>query len=144
MHFVFAVKHREALIIPEFRDRLHQYIYTMLKNRKQHPFSVNGTEDHIHIFTGLSPSVNMPDLIREIKTNSSKFINDNRLSKKRFHWQAGYGVFSYGRSQRDQVIRYIMNQQEHHRNRTFRVEYLELLDKMEVPYDEQYLFEFFT
>ena len=143
MQFVFAVKFREALITPEFRDRLHQYIYTIVLNRKQKPLAVNGTADHIHVFAGLDTSCYIPDLLRDIKSDSSLFINQNKLSRKKFQWQEGYGAFSYSKSHRDRVIKYIINQEEHHRKKTFREEYLRLLEKMEVEYDTRYLFEFF-
>jgi len=143
MQFVFAVKFREALITPEFRDRHHQYIYTIVLNRKQKSLAVNGTADHIHVFAGLDTSCYMPDLLRDIKSDSSLFINQNKLSRKKFQWQEGYGAFSYSRSHRDRVIKYIINQEEHHRKKTFREEYLRLLEKMDVEYDTRYLFEFF-
>src|SRR5512138_1939512 len=93
MHFVFAVKHRKALILPEFKDRLMYYIHRIIVNKDQKPLAINGTCDHIHLFIGLSPAIYIPDLIRDIKSDSSQFINQNKLSTERFQWQEGYGAF---------------------------------------------------
>ena len=91
----------------------------------------------------MSPDTRLSDLVRDIKSDSSLFINDNKYSRHKFHWQTGYGAFSYSKSQRDTVIKYILNQEEHHRKKTFKEEYLEFLLKFEVAYDDRYLFEFF-
>ena len=142
--FVFAVKYREALILPEFRNRLHQYIFNIFLNQKQRPFVVGGTGDHIHIFAGLDVSIYIPDLIRDVKSDSSLFINQNNLSPKHFRWQEGYGAFTYSMRDKQRVINYILNQEEHHRKRTFRDEYKNLLNEMDVSYNERYLFDFFS
>jgi REP element-mobilizing transposase RayT len=99
--------------------------------------------DHIHIFFGMIPDIKLSDLVRDIKSDSSTFIYENKLSNYKFHWQKGYGAFSYSRSQRDVVIKYIMNQQKHHKKKTFQEEYLEFLRKFDVEYNDKYLFEFF-
>ncbi len=143
MHIVFAVKHRESLILPEFRDELFRYIYGIIEGKKQKSLAVNGVADHVHIFAGLTPVIYIPDFVRDIKSDSSIFINSHRLSARHFQWQEGYGVFSCGYSQRDYVIKYIMNQEQHHRRKSFQKEYLAMLKKMEVQYDEKYLFDFF-
>lgn len=97
--------------------------------------------DHIHAFIGLRPAMSISDLIRDIKNNSSNFINDKKFVKGKFSWQEGYGAFSYSHSHIDNVYKYILNQEEHHKKRTFKEEYLELLKKFEIEYNEKYLFD---
>ena len=99
-----------------------------------------GMPDHLHVFVGLSPGMAIADLVREMKNNSSNFINDHRWVRGHFQWQEGYGAFSYGHSQIDAVYRYIACQQQHYTIRTFREEYLQLLKKFEIEFDERYLF----
>ena len=103
--------------------------------------AINGVENHIHIFLGLKPNINLSDLIRDVKANSSKFIIDRNLVKGKFNWQDGFGAFSYSHSHIDRVYKYIMHQEEHHKIKTFREEYIELLKKFEIKFDEKYLFE---
>jgi REP element-mobilizing transposase RayT len=143
LHIIFAVKHREALILPNFRDNLFRYIHGIIKGKNQKSFAVNGASDHIHIFTGLTPSIYIPDFVRDIKSDSSLYVNKNRWSPGKFHWQDGYGVFSHSRSQRDCVIKYILNQEEHHSKKSFKSEYIGFLEKAGVDFDSKYLFEFF-
>ncbi len=140
---VFAVKHRENIITTDFRNRLHEYITGIIIGNKQKPLAVNGWKDHVHVFFGMEPSVCISDIVRDIKAGSSKWINDHHFVKGKFHWQDGYAAFSYSKSQRDPVIKYIVNQEQHHRRKTFREEYLELLRKSEIEFDEKYLFEFY-
>jgi len=140
---VFAVKHRNALIKPSFKEDLQKYIAGILKNQNQKLLAINSMPDHIHIFFGMSPETKLSYLIRDIKSDSSTFVNENKLSKYKFHWQEGYGAFSYSRSQRDAVIKYIMNQEKHHSKKTFREEYVEFLKKHDISYNDKYLFEFF-
>lgn len=97
--------------------------------------------DHIHAFIGLRPSMSISDLVRDVKSSSSNYINKNRHVKGRFSWQEGYGVFSYSHSQIEQVYNYILNQERHHQKRTFKEEYIGLLEKFQIDYNEQYLFE---
>lgn len=138
---IFAVQGRQNLIHKEWKDELHKYISGIITNKKQKSIIVNGMPDHIHAFIGLKPAVAVSDLVRDIKNNSSNFINDNKFVKGKFSWQEGYGAFSYGHSQINTVYNYILNQETHHRKRTFREEYLEFLKKFEVDYKEQFLFE---
>jgi REP element-mobilizing transposase RayT len=140
---VFAVKHRNALIKSSFKEDLQKYIAGILKNQNQKLLAINSMPDHIHIFFGMSPETKLSYLIRDIKSDSSTFVNENKLSKYKFHWQEGYGAFSYSRSQRDAVIKYIMNQEKHHSKKTFREEYVEFLKKHDISYNDKYLFEFF-
>jgi len=138
---VFAVKGRTNLLQKPWRDEVFKYMAGIIKNKKQKPIIVNGVADHVHAFIGLKPSMALSDLIRDVKNNTSNFINENNWVRGRFSWQEGYGAFSYGHSQMDTVYNYILNQEEHHRKRTFREEYLEFLEKFEVPYEERFLFE---
>ena len=143
MHLIFAVRYRESLILPEFKETLFKYIYGIIEGKGQKSFAVNGMADHVHIFAGLEPTVYIPDFVRDLKSDSSAFINVHHLSQRKFHWQTGYGIFSHSRSQRDLVIQYILNQEKHHQKQTFKREYTGLLEKNGIEYDSRYLFEFF-
>ncbi len=138
---VFAVKGRENLIGKQWKDELHKYIAGIIKGKEQKPIIVNGMPDHIHAFIGLRPSMAISDLVRDVKNNSSNFINEKKLVKGKFSWQEGYGAFSYAHSQIETVYNYILNQEQHHKKKTFREEYIDFLKKFEVEYDERYLFE---
>jgi len=140
---VFAVKGRENLISNSWKDELHKYMSGIITGKEQKAIIVNGMPDHIHAFIGLNPSMRISDLVRDIKNNSSNFVNDNKLVKSKFAWQEGYGAFSYAQSQVKQVYNYVFNQEEHHKKRTFREEYLELLRKFEIEFSEKYLFEWY-
>ena len=143
IHCVFAVLGRENVIATSFRDDLHKYMSGILKHDGAYPLSVGGWKDHVHVFFELSPNQRISDLMRNLKATSSKWINDNRLVKGKFQWQEGYGAVSYSRSQRHDVINYIMKQEEHHRRKTFREEYLEMLQKFEIAFKNEYVFEFY-
>jgi REP element-mobilizing transposase RayT len=143
MHLIFAVRYRESLILPEFRQTLFNYVYGIIVGKGQKSLAVNGMADHVHIFAGLEPTIYIPDFVRDLKSDSSTFINSHQLSPRKFHWQTGYGVFSHSRSQRDFVIQYILNQEKHHNKQTFKSEYIGLLKKMDIEYDSRYLFDFF-
>jgi REP element-mobilizing transposase RayT len=140
---VFAVKGRENIITSHFRTKLFEYISGILKNSNQYPLAVNGYKDHVHIFFELNPNSSFSDVLETVKANSSKWINSNKLVSGRFEWQRGYSGFTYSRSQRNDVIQYIMNQESHHKTETFKEEYLEMLKKSEMEYDERYIFEFY-
>jgi len=141
IQIVFSVKGRENLIGKSWKDELHKYIAGIIKGKSQKSIIVNGMPDHIHALIGLRPSVAISDLARDIKNNSSNFINKMKFVKGKFSWQEGYGAFSYSHSQIDNVYRYIMNQEEHHRKKTFREEYLDFLKKFEIEHEERFLFE---
>lgn len=143
IHCVFAVKGRENIITKNFRDELHKNMYGILKNDGSFPLAIGGWLDHVHVFFELDVTMRISDQMRMLKATSSKWINDNKLVKGKFQWQEGYGAFSYSRSQRDKVINYIMKQEEHHRTKTFREEYFELLKKFEIKFEEKYVFEFY-
>ena len=139
---VFAVAGRENLIQPEWKDELYKYIAGIVKNHGQKLIVIGGVADHVHILLGIKPNIALSDLVREIKANSSRFINEKRLTKRKFNWQEGFGAFSYSISQLDNVIRYIQNQETHHAAKSFRDEYTDFLRRFKVDYDERYLFEF--
>ena len=143
IHCVFAVKGRENIITKNFRDDLHRYMSGILKNDGSYPLAVGGWKDHVHVFFELPVIMPVAKQMQMLKASASTWINSNKLVTGKFNWQEGYGAFSYSRSQRDTVIKYIMNQEEHHKQKTFREEYLELLKKFEIPYEEKYLFEFY-
>ena len=141
IHIVFAVQGRQNLIPKTIREELHKYITGIVQNRNQKMLAIFCMPDHTHILVGMKPDINISDLTRDIKAISSKFINDNRLIKGKFNWQIGFGAFSYSKSQIDSVVKYILNQEQHHRQKTFRDEYLVLLEKFGIEYDQKYLFE---
>lgn len=138
---VFAVQGRQNLIPKQIREEMHKYITGIIQKRDQKLLSIFCMPDHTHILIGLKPTICISDLVRDIKAGSSKFINDKRLIKWKFNWQEGFGVFSYSRSQIETVIKYILNQEKHHKKKTFREEYLEFLKKFEIEYNEKYLFD---
>lgn len=141
---VFAVKNRDAMIQKEWRDDLHSYMGGILENKGQKSLAIGGIHDHVHLFFGYDNlMIPIPNLVQEIKKATNTWIKANRLSKFQFEWQGGYGAFSYSRSQIDAVCKYVLNQEEHHRHRTFKEEYLDILKKFEVEYDERYIFNFF-
>lgn len=139
---VFAVQNRLSLIGPEFKEDLYKYITGIVRNQGQKLISINGMPDHLHILIGLKPAMALADLVREIKADSSNFINKNKCVRGRFSWQEGYGAFSYGHSQLDTIIRYIQSQEKHHRRRSFKDEYLTLLRKFDIAFDDKYIFKF--
>jgi putative transposase len=143
IHAVFAVKFRECLIAKEWRDKLHQYISGIITNKGGKSLAVGGWLDHVHILFSMPVSTNVSDFIGAIKANSSGWINDKSFLREKFQWQNGFGAFSFSKSQRDVVIKYIMNQEEHHRTKTFKEEYIKMLTDFEVEYEEKYLFDFF-
>ena len=141
IQYVFAVKGRGNLLLKEWREEVFKYIVGIIKEKNQKPIIVNGVSDHVHVFVGLKPTISISDLVRDIKNNSSKFINEKKFISSKFSWQDGYGAFSYSHSQINSVYSYIINQEQHHRKKTFREEYLDFLKKFEIDYDERYLFE---
>ncbi len=138
---VFAVKGRENLIGKSWKDDLHKYTAGIIKAKTQKSIIVNGMADHIHVFFSLRPASNISDIIRDIKSSSTNFINENKFIKSKFSWQEGYGAFSYSHSHISKVYEYILNQEEHHKKKSFKEEYIGLLKKFEVEYNEKHLFE---
>jgi putative transposase len=143
IQIVFAVKGRENLISNTWKSELHKYMAGIIKGKGQKPIIINGMPDHIHAFIGLRPAMPVADVVRDIKNNSSNFINDHKFVKGKFAWQEGYGAFSYSHSHIGKVYDYILNQEEHHKKKTFKAEYFDLLKKFEIEYDEKYLFEWY-
>ena len=138
---VFAVKRRENLLQKPWCDEVYKYMSGVVKAKNQKPIIVNGFSDHVHLLIGLRPSMALSDLVRDVKNNSSKFINDNKFIRGKFSWQEGYGAFSYSQSQIKRVYHYILNQEKHHGARPFKAEYTDFLRKFDVPFDPQYLFD---
>src|SRR6267142_459597 len=124
---VFAVSNRQSLIKPEFKEDLYKYVSGIVRNQGQKLIAINGVADHVHLLIGLRPAMALADLVQEIKADSTNFVNASKLVRGRFSWQEGYGAFSYGHSQLDTIIRYIQNQERHHKRQSFRDEYLTLL-----------------
>lgn len=141
IQYVFTVKGRENLLLKPWRDEVFKYIAGVIKGKDQKPIIVNGMADHVHVFVGLKPSMPVADLVRDIKNNSSNFINEQKYLRGKFSWQEGYGAFSYAHSQIENVYQYIANQEEHHRKKTFREEYMDFLHKFEIEYKKEHLFE---
>ncbi len=138
---VFAVKGRESLIRPEWEESLYKYITGIVRNKDQKMLAINGMPDHIHFLIGMKPSCCLSDLVREIKKSSNEFIKKENYSKTKFNWQEGFGAFSYSHSHLDIIIKYILNQKIHHKKKTFKEEYIGLLKKFNVDYNDKYLFE---
>ncbi len=141
LQFVFAVQDRISLIRPEWKDELYKYITGIVQNNKHKLIAVNGMPNHLHVFVGYKPHQLIPDLLQDIKGSSSTWINKRGFVRGKFRWQAGYGAFSYSHSQIDNVVKYIMNQEEHHKKKTFREEYIELLERFKMEYDERYILQ---
>ena len=137
---VFAVKFRAALIDDAWKKDLFAYMRGTLERRGQHSLIVNGVADHVHLFFGQRPKVALSDLMRDVKANSSKWINERKLTNHRFEWQTGFGAFSYAHSQIDRVFNYVARQEERHRKQPFLEEYRILLQKFQVDFDDRYLF----
>ena len=138
---VFSPYGHENIIESQWRDELYKYIGGIIRNKGQKLIAINGMPNHVHIFFGFKPSMAVSDLVRDIKNKSTNFINEKGFVKGKFKWQDGFGSFSYGHSQIDAVYKYIMNQQDHHKKISFKEEYLELLKKFEIDFDEKYLFD---
>lgn len=140
IQLIFAVKFRDALIQNDWKVELYKYMTGIIQNNNHKLLSINGMPDHIHILIGLRPNQALSELVNQIKSNSSKWINDKRFLPVRFEWQKGYGAFSYGKSQIPVVINYINNQEIHHQKKSFKQEYLDFLNKFEIEYNQEYVF----
>lgn len=142
IQFVFAIQNRISLIHPEWEEDLYKYITGIIQNKSHKMIAINGMPDHLHMFIVFQPADHISELIKVVKGESSKWIKDNGfVINGRFKWQAGYGAFSYSRSQIDRVYHYIMNQKKHHQKKTFLEEYAELLEKFDVDFDKRYIFK---
>jgi len=127
---VFAAKGRDNFLQKPWGNEVFKHTAGIIKRKNHKSIIVHGVADHVHVFVGLQPSMNISDLVRDIKNNSTNFINDQRFLNGKFAWQEGYGVFSYAHSQIESVYRYIANQEEHHRRKTFKEEYIGFLKKI--------------
>jgi len=143
VHLVFSPKNREALIMKAWKSDLEKYITGIVQNNGHKLLAIGGMPDHIHIYIGYNVNQLIPTLVENIKTSSNNWIKDNKLSKFKFEWQKGYGAFTHSRSQLDVVIKYVLNQEMHHKKVSFRDEYLEILIKNDIQYQDEYLFDFF-
>lgn len=141
VQIVFTVKGRESLIAKENREELHKYITGIIKGRDQKALAVFCMPDHVHVLVSIKPSIAISDLVRDIKAGTSNFIKEQKWVKGKFSWQEGFGTFSYSKSQVDTVVNYILNQEEQHKKKTFKEEYLDFLKKFDIEYQEKYLFE---
>jgi REP element-mobilizing transposase RayT len=139
IHFVFAVQNRLSLIHSKWKSNLFKYISGIIKNNGHKLFIINGVSDHIHILVGLNPKQSISSLVSLIKSNSSKWVNDEKFVVGKFNWQEGYGAFSYSKSHLPNVIRYIENQEIHHLKRTFNEEYLKILGDFDIDFDVKYV-----
>lgn len=138
---VFAVKGRGSLIGAAWEEELYKYITGIVRNKEQKMLAINGIPDHIHFLIGMKPSCCLSDLVREIKKSSNDFIKEKKFTKLKFQWQEGYGAFSYSHSGLHNVIDYILKQKEHHKNKTFKEEYIGFLNKFQIEFKDEYLFE---
>jgi len=143
IQIIFAVRGRENLIKESFRNEVEKYICGIVNSKGSKVLAIYSNPDHTHILIGLNPSVSISDLARDIKSNSSKWINTKKFSAKKFNWQEGFGAFTYSKSQINRVAKYILNQKEHHEKRSFRKEYIEILDNLGIEYNDKYLFEWY-
>ena len=139
VQIVFAVKCREAALTAIIRPRVFEYMSGIITNQRHKSIIVNGIANHVHILIGLNPSISVSDTVYEIKRGSSLFINNQKLCPRRFSWQEGYGAFTYSRSQLNDLYKYIENQENHHKIRTFRDEYVDYLNSNEMEFNEEFL-----
>ncbi|WP_091222107.1 IS200/IS605 family transposase [Mucilaginibacter gossypiicola] len=141
IHIVFAVKYRMALIENNWAERLRMYITSIIQNQGHKLIAINNMPDHLHLFIGLNPNQSISEIVRFVKSDSSEWINRQKLANEKFLWQDGYGAFSHSKSQVDKVVNYIANQQEHHQKTTFLDEYRKMLNDFNIEFDEQYIFK---
>jgi REP element-mobilizing transposase RayT len=138
LQLVFAVQDRISLIQPDWKDDLYKYITGIVQNHQHKLIAINGVPNHIHIFIGYGTHQLIPELLQDVKSSSSKWINEKHLVRGKFVWQEGYGAFSYSHSQIDRVVKYINNQEQHHKIQTFHDEYIQFLKKFNVLFEEKY------
>ena len=143
LQFVFAVKNRESLISKDNKEELHKYITALVQKRNAKMLAINCMPDHTHLFVGFKPNILISDFIKEVKVESNEFINSKQWVKGKFSWQEGYGVFSYSHSHIDSVVKYVLNQERHHQKKNFKQEYLEMLQKFDIAFEDRFLFDFF-
>jgi putative transposase len=140
-HVVYSTKYRQNSIVPEWEDEMYGYIGGIVREEKGILLKIGGMPDHVHLLAKFPPTIAVSDMLRLIKTNSSKWVNERPDVKSKFEWQSGYGAFSVSESQVPIVSKYIANQKEHHKNKSFEDEYLETLKRHGIQYDLRYVFE---
>jgi REP element-mobilizing transposase RayT len=143
IHAVFAVRGRQNLITDDFKESLFTYMGGTLKGLHQYPLLINGHKDHVHLLFELNPTSSISEIIQKVKANSSRWVNEQGFINSKFTWQSGYGAFSNSRSHRKRLLKYIENQENHHAMKSFKQEYIELLNEYNVEFNEKYLFEFY-
>ncbi len=143
VHLIFSPKNRMALIEKTWKDELEKYITGIIQNHGHKLLAIGSMPDHVHIFIGYNVNQLIPNLIEEIKTSTNSWIKGKKLSKFKFDWQKGYGAFTHSHSQINEVVQYIINQEHHHRKKSFREEYMDILLKHDISYRDEYNFEFF-
>ena len=136
---VFSTKKRKPVLLKENREKLYKDIWGILKNKNCHLYRINGVEDHLHIVTHLHPLISLSNLVKDIKLGSSSYIKENQLFPDFDGWQEGYAAFTYTIKEKEGLIRYVQNQEEHHKKMTFKEELLALLKEHNVEFDERYL-----
>jgi REP element-mobilizing transposase RayT len=141
VQIVFAVKGRGNLIGESIRERVEKYITGIIQNKGHKVYAIYCMPDHLHLFVSLKPDLAISDLVRIVKSESTKFINENNLIFGKFSWQEGFGAFSYSQSHIDRVVNYIMNQPNHHSTKPFKEEYMTMLKNFNIEYNEKYLFD---
>ncbi|MEQ8363028.1 MAG: IS200/IS605 family transposase [Cyclobacteriaceae bacterium] len=140
IHIVFVVKYRAAMILHDWKDELYKYITGIVQTHGHKMIIINGMPDHLHVLLGMRPTQSLSDLMQDIKGSSSKWINERKFTRSRFEWQSGYGAFSYSKSELNNVVEYIKNQENHHKKKSFMAEYKDLLNEFSIDFDERYLF----
>jgi len=138
---VFAVQNRTCIIHYKWKESLHKYITGIIQNHGHKVLAINSMPDHVHVFFGMRPTQSLSDLMQDVKGDSSKWINKNGFTKGYFSWQEGFGGFSYSKSQVNDVVSYIMNQDKHHKRKSFMEEYESLLREFDVDFDERFVFK---
>lgn len=143
VQFVFTVKGKGNLINEKFRDELEKVMCGIVTNHQSKTYAIYCNPDHTHVFVGMHPTISVSKLIEQIKSGSSNWLNSKKYVKGKFYWQDGYGAFTYSKSHIDKVVKYVLNQPQHHKKKTFKEEYLAFLNKFEIEYDPKYLFEWY-
>ncbi len=143
VHLVFAPKNRHALIDKAWKNELEKYITGIVQNNRHKLIAIYAMPNHVHILIGYNVNQLIPNLVEQIKTSSNTWVNQQNFLKFKFEWQLGYGAFTHSKSQIDTVVKYILNQETHHKKKTFREEYMDILAKNDISYNQEYLFDFF-
>ena len=143
IQIVFSVKGRENLIKESFRDELEKIICGIISKQNCKTYAIYCNPDHTHLFVGIHPTISVSKLMEQVKSGSSNWLNSKQYIVGKFSWQDGYGAFSYSKSHIDKVVKYVLNQSEHHKKQSFRDEYVSFLNKFKMDYDPKYLFEWY-